>query len=201
MLSGLLESDAELVSDLQQASLDDSQKGKKDYFYNSPPNMDTVKLDFISQLFLQYMKSNRKQKYFEQPKAVDAVCVDNRNEWFFIEFKNQYVCNKNTFDEDKNVFSDIKKKMRESLWLLFSMDSMSDKSIFQTDITEFARNHITYIIVISSKKNTREYNLIRQSPGNHYTPNALKKYIGYYCKDAYMITERELPRFINNFKN
>lgn len=200
MLRVLLQSDAELVSDLQQASLDDFQKGKKDYLYNGPPNMDTVKLDFISKLFLQYMKSNRKQKNFEQPKAVDAVCVNNRNEWFLIEFKNQSVCNKNTFDEDKNIFSDIKKKMTESLWLLFSMDSMSDKSVFPTDITEFARNHITYIIVISSIKNTREYHLIRQSPENHYTPNSLKKYIGYYCKDVYMITELELPKFIKNFK-
>lgn len=89
--------------------------------------------------------------------------------------------------------------MLGSLWLLFTMGSFANQSLFYDDITAFARTHMTYIVVVSREKNPVEYQRIWQSNG-HYTPRYLESYVGYYFKDIYMISEKELPKFIKEFK-
>ena len=81
--------DTDIISNMCDASLDDSNKESLVYLYDGKyNNMDTVKLDDMTMPFLHYMKNERRLKYFEQPKAVDAICVNQNNEWFLIEFKN-----------------------------------------------------------------------------------------------------------------
>jgi len=191
-----------ILSNMREASLDDNDKNNKIYLYNSNyAEMDTVKLDDMTIPFLEYMQYVRRLKYFKQPKAVDAVCVDNRNEWFLIEFKNCPIYKNNNSNQfNSEVLTSIRQKMLGSLWFLFTMDSFMNNSIFGDDVTEFARKHITYIVVVSREKNQQEYQRIRQSNNNLYTPNYLKQYVGYYFKDIYLFTEHELEKFIINFK-
>lgn len=188
-----------IISDMVEASIDDNDKNNITNLYKYKDiNMDVIKLDDMTAPFLSYMRKNRKNMNLDQPKAVDAVCVNKNNECFLIEFKNRPIYKNNSIDND--VLTSIRRKMFESLWLLFTIDSLNnDESLFN-DATEFARTHVTYIVVVSREKNPDEYRRIRESNKNLYTPDYLKKYIGYYIKDAYLFTENELARFINNFK-
>lgn len=94
--------------------------------------------------------------------------------------------------------------MLSSLWILFYAYSITGNTscISDNDIIKFARENVTYIIVCSKDKNLHNANLIRQAEeiNEHYTPNELQPYINYYFKDVYLYTERELRKFIVNFK-
>ena len=193
-----------IVSNIKDASLDDNNKVEKIYLYDGKKiDMDAIKLDDMTSYFVKYMHDNRKLKDFTQPNAVDAVFVTNDNEWFLIEFKNSPIIkNKNNEEQiNSTVLTSIRQKMFGSLWFLFSLNSFTNINLFNNnDVTEFARNHITYIVIISREKNPDEYRRIFQSTNNLYTPDYLKKYVGYYFKDVYMMTEKELPRFIQKIK-
>lgn len=64
----------DILSCLKDASLDDSNGV---YLYDgSVIDMDTIKLDDITVHFSKYMKEDHKLKKFEQPSAVDAICID-----------------------------------------------------------------------------------------------------------------------------
>ena len=194
----------DIISNLRDASLDDSGREATVYLFDGKiNNMDAIKLDDMTVPFLQYMKTERHLKDFEQPKAVDAICANQNNEWFLIEFKNCpiYKSTSKGNELNKEVISSIRQKMFGSLWLLFSMASFAHKDLFGDDITEFARTHFTYIAVVSREKNPDEFRRIHESPNYCYTPSYLKKYVGYYFKDVYMMTENEFSRFINDFKN
>lgn len=190
-----------IVSDLKSASLDDSNKNNMYFLYENKPgegisiniDMDVIKLDDMTEPFKNYMKNVRNLKSFEQPHAVDAICVDRDNEWFLIEFKNCSL-------DDSEVRSSIRKKMFGSLWFIFTMSSIFSPTLFNTDITEFSRKHITYIVVVSRKKNPKEFHLIRRSPQLHFTPYYFEKYKGYYFKDVLLYTEDQFQYFVKNFK-
>lgn len=191
-----------VVSNMKEASLDDNNKKEKIYLYDGKfIDMDTIKLDDMTSPFLKYMENNRNLKNFEQPPAVDAVCINKDNEWFLIEFKNCPIYKKPPKENELNseVVSSIRRKMLGSLWFLLTLFSFTNNAMFGDDVTDFARNHITYIAVVSREKNPKEYRRIRESYKNFYTPDFLKKYVGYYFKDVYMLTENELCTFIKNF--
>ena len=113
--------DNSLLSDMESASFD--SEGEKICFYSPKVisefiNMETIKLDDISE-FRKEMLNLPEKSVFDKLKAVDAVCIDRENEWFFIEFKNSKVDNK---------ISSIKQKMLSSLWFCFYMLSKSNKN-------------------------------------------------------------------------
>ena len=191
-------------SDLIEASKDDSN-GKAVYLYNdSRLNMECIEPDKISSHFLNYMKKQRKAVDLEQPKAVDALCIDKMNNFYMIEFKNRKLYkDEKDIEYDSDIRKDLKGKMFQTLWMLLSMDSMAESNLLGSDVIEFARNHVVYIIVISREKNRKENNRIHQAEAmkRHYTPDIYKKYKGYYLKDVYMLTEIELGNFIECFTN
>lgn len=194
--------DNAIISSVKEASVDDNDKKNINYLYDGKiVDMDTIKLDDITLPFLKYMKTERKLEYFEQPKAVDAVCINKNNEWFIIEFKDCPMYKNNSKDNKLNseVISSIRQKMFGSLWFLFTLDSFANNNLFDDDVTDFARTHITYIAVVSREKNPEEFRRIHESNGNLYTPYYLKKYVGYYFKDVYMFTENEFAKFIKDF--
>ena len=188
-------------SNLIEASKDDS---KDMYLYNdSRLNMECIEPDKISSHFLNYMKKQRKAVDLEQPKAVDALCIDKKNNFYMIEFKNRKLYkDEKDIEYDSDIRKDLKGKMFQTLWMLLSMDSMAESNLLGSDVIEFARNHVVYIIVISREKNRKENNRIHQAEAmkRHYTPDIYKKYKGYYLKDVYMLTEIELGNFIRKFK-
>jgi len=188
--------DKTIISDMTSASYDSN--GEKICFYSSEYvsnfiNMETIKLDDISK-YRKHMLGLRDGSFFETLPAVDAICIDKNNEWFFIEFKNAKVDNK---------ISSIKNKMLSSLWFCFYMLSNSDKGdgILNDDVLKFSREHVTYIIVGRREKNIEESEYIREAEAceRHYQPHKLKQFVNYYFKDIYMLTELEFRNFILNF--
>lgn len=185
---------ASIISNMQNASFD---KENSYYVYpsTSPVNMDVIKLDELT----EYRKYFLLPKiHFEPLPGVDAICINNQNEWFFIEFKNSNVKN-------QEIKRSLKKKMINSLWYVFFLYSMAGEDIvdlFNGDITKFARENINYVIVGSQIKNMHyQINIhAAESVGKHYTPPGFEQFKGYYFKDVYMLTEIELRDFILNFK-
>ena len=186
-----------IISNMKEASLDDSDKSSLIYLYDgSIIDMDTIKLDELTQYkqHLLPMKEN-----FNSLCGVDAICINNQNEWFFIEFKNCDIKN------NSKARKSIRKKMIESIWYVFFLYSISGEnttSLFSGDITKFARENINYVIVGSQTKNTHYQLNIQaaESVGKHYTPPGFEQFKGYYFKDVYMLTELELRDFIRKFK-
>lgn len=186
-----------IISNMKEASLDDSDKTKLVYLFDgSIVDIDTIKLDEITKYRKHLLPS---KKGFNELCGVDAICINNQNEWFLIEFKNSNI------KENAEVRQSIRKKMIESLWYIFYMYSIAGEdinSLFFGDITKFAREKVNYIIVGSQAKNTHYQINIQaaESVGKHYTPPGFEHFIGYYFKDVYMLTEIELKKFIQNFK-
>ena len=152
--------------------------------------MDIIKLDDITKYRKNILSFDGE---FGQLAAVDAICINNNNEWFFIEFKNSNIGNTKTRKS-------IIKKMVDSLWYLFFIYSKSGEdveSIFLGDITKFAREHFTYIIVGSKDKNLNYSMNIQalESAGNHYTPPAFREFVGYYFKDIYHFHKYNMNSF------
>lgn len=185
--------EADLISDIQNASLDDSNNV---YVYpdTAEINLDTIKLDDITRYRKELLDFSGQ---CDPMLAVDAICVDREGEWYFIEFKNSDICNKTTLRS-------IRKKMVNSLWFVFFLYSKAGKDmnlIFSGDITKYARENINYIIVGSQEKNNLYASIVQasESSGTHYTPPGLKQFVGYYFKNVYMLTELELRKFILDF--
>lgn len=182
------------LSDMINASEDEVNDHKLVYT-NDKINMEVLKLD-------EYTKDFNKKRRYElpelkedhQPLAVDAVCVNKKNEWFLIEFKNEPI---------KNILKSTPKKMHSSLWLIaFLYSKLSEKIADETDILKFAREHVTFITVVSSDKNGEYDETIGttwEEDGTFYTPNKFIKYKGYYFKDVYVLTELGLSFFIEHF--
>ncbi|MDE6540212.1 MAG: hypothetical protein K2K66_08470 [Ruminococcus sp.] len=189
---------------MKDASFDDNNKMYVywDYENNSDYDIDMtiLKLDEFSKIY------NSKNT----PNAVDAVCIDHENNWYLIEFKNQ------KFDNAK---SSVKKKMMSSLWILFDTyhktGNISDiiGSPPTKDIIEFSKEHITYIVVCSSTKNSENNNKKDRSKfgdnlrkrytdilNRNYNQSKLDYCAECYCfKDAYKCSEKELKNFIEGF--
>lgn len=187
---------------MKDASYDDDNKV---YVYTyAEPDMIILKLDEFSEL----LAANRENQGYKKRTlpAVDAVCIDSKNNWYLIEFKNQ------KFSNAKN---SAKEKALNSLWLLFYTYSVTGHisdiaGNITNDIIQFARKHITYIVVCNHEKNISSANYIhmkeaREKLNNklsnkHYSPPALSQYIDFCFKDAYMCTEQEFRNFILNFR-
>ena len=184
---------ANIISNMQDASLDDKNGV---YVYPQVPlfNLDVIKLDEFTKHRIHLLSSHAN---FNELSAVDAICINNNNEWFFIEFKNSAIDNKTTRKS-------IRKKMAESLWYVFFMYSKANENVsllFGGDFTKFARENINYVIVGSQSKNMLHSVNIQafESAGKHYTPPGFEQFKGYYFKDVYMLTENEICTFIKNF--
>ena len=134
-------SDASIISNMKEASLDDSDKSKLNYLYDgSIIDMDIIKLDEITEFRKHLLPS---KKGFNKLCGLDAICINNQNEWFLIEFKNSDIKN------NTETRQSIRKKMIESLWYIFYMYSKAGEDInnlFSGDITKFARENNTISI-------------------------------------------------------
>lgn len=193
---GKASNDKAFLSNMSAASYSDNDKVSfySEDFLDPFINMETLKLDEISKYRRQMLELPEKSWFNEFP-AVDAICIDSNNEWFFIEFKNAKV--------EKQITS-IKQKMLNSLWFCFYMLSKSNKDddILNSDAIKFSREHITYIVVIKRDKNIEDAKEIeeKESINEHYNHRKLIEVIGYYFKDVYMLTEYEFRDFILQFK-
>lgn len=182
----------ECLSDMVNSSLDDANQVK--VYTEKDNNIQVIRLDEYTKDFEE--KRRRELQISHQPAAVDAVCVNKDNEWFLIEFKNQPL-------ESVLSSKSTSRKMLSSIWLIAYLYSMlSEKMSSETDILKFARENVTFIVVVSSEKNETEEETIGatwERDGSFYTPEKFKRYIGYYFKDVYTLTEKGLKFFIRSF--
>ncbi len=184
-------------SSLRDASIDDSKNKNPEYVYDFPkstchvPDMTVIKLDEFA-----YLLASHREHSGHIFHAVDAVCINNRNQWFLIEFKNQKFDEKEIRSKTKD---SIKSKMLSSLWMLYYIYPKSKWN--NLNLVEFAQSNVEYIVVCSSQKNTSEAMNIHHAEAAkcHYTPNWLKPFVGYCFKNVYLFTERELRVFVNQF--
>jgi hypothetical protein len=181
------------LSDMISASEDDCNH--KNVYDFPEHNMEVIKLDEYTKDFNIKRRSEMPEINEHQPSAVDAICINKSNEWFLIEFKNE---------ELARAKKEARKKMLESLWLIaFLYSKLSEKFADETDFLKFARENITFIVVVSSDKNLGEINAIGttwEENGQFYTPESYYKYKGYYFKDLYVLTEAGLRFFIELFE-
>jgi hypothetical protein len=184
------------LRDLITASEDDSNH--KMVYDDKNLNMQVIKLDeFTKDFDIKRRNENPELKSSHLPSAVDAICINKNNKWYFIEFKNQPLSN---VVGSKSA----SKKMLSSLWLVFFLYSvLREKVVDQGDFAKFARENITYIVVVSSEKNEDLDETIGASwdeNDSFYTPDQYRRYVGYYFRDVYVLTEIGLKYFVNKFE-
>lgn len=180
------------LTNMIDASEDDANH---QYVYiDESHNMEVLKLDEYTKDFKRKRNIENNAIIDHQPKAVDAVCINKKNQWFLIEFKNQPL---------DSILKSTPKKMLSSFWLIaFLYSKLSEKISDETDILKFARENVTFITVVSSYKNERYEEAIGANwdeNGIFFTPDKFAKYKGYYFKDIYILTEVGLRFFIDNF--
>ena len=181
----------DLEKDLHLVSL--NEQGDK-YLYEGERELRVISMDDIAKDGYKIIKGAKGKPV----NTVDAFLADVNNEWFFIEFKDTKISSKKDNIE--------KKGMANFLMLLDLFESMGDecKLIFDTENPmQFAREHITYILVCSMEKNPYVYDQVRihDVTKEKYTPECLQKFKEYFFKDAYVYTEEYFEkRFVKNFK-
>ncbi|MDE5946737.1 MAG: hypothetical protein K2G63_05500, partial [Oscillospiraceae bacterium] len=120
---------------MKEASYDNTNKF---YVYRDNENNKDYDIDMI------VLKLDEFSKIYQPgnpPSTVDAICIDDQNNWYLIEFKNQPF---------SNAKSSVKKKMMSSLWLLFDTYCKTENISYiignppTKDIIEFSKEHITY---------------------------------------------------------
>ena len=164
------------LKDMINASFDDHNKV---YVYTDTSyNMEVLKLDEYTKDFQKRRRNEIPNLKEHQPSAVDAVCVNKDNE--------------------------SAKKMLSSVWLIaYLYSTLSEQISDEKDILKFARENITFITVVNSKKNEKFEETIGatwEKDGSFYTPQKFLQYKRYYFKDVYVLTEKGLRFFIESFE-
>lgn len=120
--------------------------------------------------------------------SVDAFLVDCKDNWYFIEFKNRKIDKAN---DKKNITN---KAFQNLYWitdLFLSNKRKKNKPFFNyTNPLQFARDKITYILVVSDNENNSYKKIIidLENANDHYRPVYLDKLRHYIYKDAYVYT-------------
>lgn len=191
------------LSEIHDASASDPNANEPViYLYNSAKELQVINMDIIARIGYKAIKKPFDTS--ENPiNSADAFLINSNNDWYFIEFKDS------TIKSDKQSLKDNILKKAYSNWymildMLYEMkDSASSYSDFYYDSPiQFAREHVSYILVCSTEKNPLIYRLIKDSDlsKSTYTPPFMSRLRGYLFKDAYIYTEEFFERkFVSNF--
>lgn len=130
--------------------------------------------------------------------TVDALIIDKNNEWYFIEFKNQKYSNSK---------ESVNKKAYQNYFLLTSLfydyaQKYKNPFFDKSKPLQFAKNHITYILVVSEEENQRDvpkmHNL--SLAGEFFRPDYMDRLRHYLFKDAYVYLPSDFERdFVRKF--
>ena len=189
---------------LHDASYD---KNNSTYLYENRKDLSVIDMDLFAQQvytklkFLQNELSDRKDINDLAMATVDSFVIDKDNEWFFIEFKNT------SLSSDKTKKSVVEKAYQNYYMLMdlfFENKNNTNISFFDFDNPLlFAKEHITYILVISEDKNSVDVERLHSMAlaGEKFRPLYMEKLKHYLFKDAYVYLPSDFEReFVNNFK-
>lgn len=192
--------DINFLSTLREVSLNDAEEKTK-YLYTGDKNIEVVSMDILAE---KVYKQIRGTFSADNPIAsVDAFLINNKNNWYFIEFKDCPINGKKS-----SVKNNIIKKAYENWYMvldiIYSLAERGEKTtIFDiANPVNFARNHVYYILVCSAEKNVNIYNQVKNNILLHqnYTPPFMQRLKDYLFKDAFVCTEDYFEqRFVNKF--
>lgn len=205
MISAYLKINAvniDYISNLKDCSLNDSKNEASKFLCEKEVFSDikVINMDVIAQ---QAYKNPLDAK-IKAINTVDSFLINNKNEWFLIEFKDSPITSKTTPIKNKIVkkayanwymILDILYKMRNS--------SFKYEKFNYDNPTEFSKLHVTYILVCSFDKNPSMYKQIKNShlQNEKYTPPFMEPLKGYLFKDVYAYTELDLEmKFISKLR-
>lgn len=186
----------ELETSLHDASFNDNNRNQS-FLYNGKKDLSVISMDCISKE--GYRKLRGVEDVDKCLNTTDAFIINEKNEWYFIEFKDSTI--------GKSSKSITAKGMANFLLLLSILYEIGiDKCSGLIDLSNpmsFARNHFIYIVVCNSDKDEYTYEQVRNLDrvGEVYTPHCLYKFKEYLFKDAYVYTEDYFEqRFVKRFQ-
>lgn len=192
----------EYKSNLRACSLNDSKNEDTRFICDKEvfSNIEVINMDIIAQ---QAYKNPLDAK-INAINTVDSFLINNKNEWFLIEFKDSGITSKKTPLKD-NIVKKAYANWYMILDILYKMRNSSYKyEKFDFDNpTEFSKSNVTYILVCSFDKNPSMYKQIKNShlQNEKYTPPFMEPLKGYLFKDVYAYTELDLEmKFISHLK-
>ena len=185
---------ADIETTLYTASYD---KNNKVYVYDKKfKDINVLDFDCFSQkIYIRQHFSEAELLEFAKQKitdsyalsSVDAFLIDCNEDWYFIEFKNKKI---SKADDKKSITN---KAFQNLFWItdLFITSKKKNKPAFNyKNPIKFAKEKITYILVVSDDENNSYKQVIidSENANGHYRPIYLDKLRHYVYKDAYVYT-------------
>ena len=192
----------EIESNLHDTSINKSNLQNISYLYNmNGTELKVIDMDVIAQKGYRLIKFPQSKKLEDSVSSADAFLINKGGDWFFIEFKDQVAAN------TKTKASVTKKAYQNWYWLLdilYEMRTELDKDFFDFENpVEFAKNHVTYILVVSKEKNENIVRKIHECilAGGKYKLPYLEKLEKYIFKEVYVYTPEYFRReFVEKFE-
>lgn len=188
------------MSDVSEDKAASKRTEKKVLLYeDNRKDMQVIDMDEIAHKAYRVARYPESVKEDDSLASADAFVINADNMWYFIEFKNQEIT--------KAKDSVTKKAYQNWYWLVDVLREMKDTIQYNNfnyeDPISFARENVTYILVVSQEKN---YNNVKKMhdcklAGQKFLPQYMEKLEKYTFKETYVYTpEMFEQKFVKKFK-
>ena len=188
------------MSDVSEDKAASKRTEKKVLLYeDNRKDMQVIDMDEIAHKAYRVARYPESVKEDDSLASADAFVINADNMWYFIEFKNQEIA--------KAKDSVTKKAYQNWYWLVDVLREMKDTIQYNNfnyeDPISFARENVTYILVVSQEKN---YNNVKKMhdcklAGQKFLPQYMEKLEKYTFKETYVYTpEMFEQKFVKKFK-
>lgn len=188
------------MSDVSEDKAASKRTEKKVLLYeDNRKDMQVIDMDEIAHKAYRVARYPESVKEDDSLASADAFVINADNMWYFIEFKNQEIA--------KAKDSVTKKAYQNWYWLVDVLREMKDTIQYNNfnyeDPISFARENVTYILVVSQEKN---YNNVKKMhdcklAGQKFLPQYMEKLEKYTFKETYVYTpEMFEQKFVKKFE-
>lgn len=188
------------MSDVSEDKAASKRTEKKVLLYeDNRKDMQVIDMDEIAHKAYRVARYPESVKEDDSLASADAFVINADNMWYFIEFKNQEIA--------KAKDSVTKKAYQNWYWLVDVLREMKDTIQYNNfnyeDPISFARENVTYILVVSQEKN---YNNVKKMhdcklAGQKFLPQYMEKLEKYTFKETYVYTpEMFEQKFVEKFE-
>lgn len=188
------------MSDVSEDKAASKRTEKKVLLYeDNRKDMQVIDMDEIAHKAYRVARYPESVKEDDSLASADAFVINADNMWYFIELKNQEIA--------KAKDSVTKKAYQNWYWLVDVLREMKDTIQYNNfnyeDPISFARENVTYILVVSQEKN---YNNVKKMhdcklAGQKFLPQYMEKLEKYTFKETYVYTpEMFEQKFVKKFE-
>lgn len=188
------------MSDVSEDKAASKRNEKKVLLYeDNRKDMQVIDMDEIAHKAYRVARYPESVKEDDSLASADAFVINADNMWYFIEFKNQEIT--------KAKDSVTKKAYQNWYWLVDVLREMKDTIQYNNfnyeDPISFARENVTYILVVSQEKN---YNNVKKMhdcklAGQKFLPQYMEKLEKYTFKETYVYTPETFEqKFVKKFE-